>query len=141
MTLNEIIVAARESKLSDNENELRFMLDWCVRYHNNNRNDLQASFAIEAIQRKMELIKADKRHQESIAEQQRIHQQATEQGSSLHGETMGEMVKLKSSVDLIKSSVDRLARTLRIEWWILAAGWIAAIASVAAVALELFLRR
>ena len=69
-----------------------------------------------------------------------LHQQQMEQGKNFHGEAMGEMGKLKTSVDLIKVSVDRLARTRRIEWWILAAGWIAAIASVAAVVLALFLK-
>ena len=60
-----------------------------------------------------------------------LHQLEMEQGKNLHKETMDEL-------DEIKTSVNRLAHTRRIEWWILAAGWIAAVAGVAAVALELF---
>jgi hypothetical protein len=61
-----------------------------------------------------------------------------EQGKNLHQETVGEMGKLKSSVDRLKTSVDRLSRPRGIEWWILAAGWIAAIAAVIAAWIELF---
>ena len=59
-----------------------------------------------------------------------LHQQQMEQGKTLHGETMGEMGKLKTSVDLLKDSVDRLGRPRWIDWAILIAGAIAAIGVV-----------
>jgi len=92
----------------------------------------QQSVAEGLHQQQMEQGK--KIHQESIAEQQKLHQTATEQGKNLHGETMGEMGKIKVSVDLIKTSVERLGRPRWIDWAILVAGAIAAVATV----IELF---
>jgi len=40
----------------------------------------------------------------------------------------------------LKGSVERLTRARTVDWWILAAGWIAAVAAVVAVLLALFLK-
>ena len=51
-----------------------------------------------------------------------------------HGETMRELGELKKSVH-------QLARARCVDKWILIAGWIAAVAAVAGVALAFFLKR
>jgi hypothetical protein len=63
--------------------------------------------------------------QDEIARRERAshHQEETGQNKSLHGETMKE-------IGDIKISVDRLARARWIDWAILIAGSIAAIAAV-----------
>jgi endonuclease IV len=58
-----------------------------------------------------------------------LHQSAMAQGKNLHGETMGELDKLKSSVD-------RLGHPRWIDWAILAVGAIAAIAAVVSLFLK-----
>jgi hypothetical protein len=65
---------------------------------------------------------------------------STEQDGKLHGETKGEMKKLKDSVDLVKNSVDSLARARPVDRWILFVGAIAAAAALIAVALSIFLK-
>jgi hypothetical protein len=65
-----------------------------------------------------------------MLEANKKHNDALEQGRGHHTETKEELKKLKNSVDLVKSSVDRLARARWIDWAILVAGMIAAIATV-----------
>jgi hypothetical protein len=57
-----------------------------------------------------------------------------DQGKNLHGETMGELTK-------IKISVDQLARARCVDKWILVAGWIAAVGAAVAAWFALFPKR
>lgn len=136
--LNEAMAAARDGRLSAKKDEdLKTLLLICRQYVASNPHQTQAvDPTIDALREEIER-RANERIQ---AEARNQHESVMGQGKDHHKETMGEMGKLKTSVDGLKMSVDRLARTRRIEWWILAAGWIAAVAGVAAVLLELFLK-
>lgn len=132
--LNEALKAFREVRLdkkSDDElvSMIRIFRQWQVAQFAG-----EAPQAIEAVEKEIARRQRD-RHQEGA---KTLHQLQMEQGKNLHQETVGEMGKLKSSVDRLKTSVDRLSRPRGIEWWILAAGWIAAIAAVIAAWIELF---
>jgi hypothetical protein len=122
--LNEALKAIQEARLAGkNDKELPRMVAvlqiyLACQYH-----------APPAIKSSIEAIENE------IARRQKDRHQAglMVQGKNLHGETMAELGKLKTSVD-------QLARARCVDKWILVAGWIAAIASVIAVALSIFLK-
>lgn len=128
--LNEAVKAVREVRLDQKSDDDLRSMSRVLRQWQASQYAPEAPHAIEAIENEIARRQKDK-HQEGI---KTLHQLEMEQGKNLHKETMDEL-------DEIKTSVNRLAHTRRIEWWILAAGWIAAVAGVAAVALELFLKR
>jgi hypothetical protein len=70
---------------------------------------------------------AHRTNQKKQIEANHQHQAELGQGKNLHVETMVEIGKLKTSVDLVKSSVDHLARPRWIDWAILIVGAIAAV--------------
>ncbi|MGA3145375.1 MAG: hypothetical protein ABSF10_20430 [Verrucomicrobiota bacterium] len=135
--INEAMAAASQGRLAPkSDEELNALLSACRQYcasnpHGHTFDPTMIALRDEIARRANERDQAEARNQ---------HEAVMGQGKDHHKETMGEMGKLKTSVDGLKTSVDQLARTRRIEWWILAAGWIAAVAGVAAVLLEFFLK-
>jgi hypothetical protein len=115
---------------SQNDEQLRCLHNVCV---NCQGNDLHSRTKAEHIARVIEeLIRANgekKRHDALIAEQQRLHGQATGQAATLHQET-------KSDLGEIKTLVGNLAKPRWIDWVIVIVGTIAAIAAV----ISLFLK-
>lgn len=131
MDHNEAHRLVYQGRLQDikNEDELHSGLAALHLYYASNPNAHWIKASIEAYENEIGRRQKE-RHQE---DSKTLHQQQIELGKALHGETMGEMAKLKISVD-------QLARARCVDKWILVAGWIAAIAAVVAVVLALFLR-
>lgn len=134
MDYSEALKAVQAGKVADIKNldELRSglaSLHLC--YGSNHQPNIKA--AIESFENEI-----SRRTQQESAKT--LQQNEMAQGQNLHRETIGEMGKLKTSVEGLKTSVDRLARPRCIDWWILIAGWIAAIAGVVVVLLSIFLR-
>lgn len=135
MSFDDVLTYAREMRFADkSDQDLHQMLIFCGN-RTGQSSDIystnQIRHTVKMIQEELARRQREKNHKEAIAEQQRLNQKATEQGSTLHAETISEVEK-------IKTSVDRLHRTRRIEWWILTVGAIAAIAGAVAVLIELF---
>src|ERR1039458_2029875 len=103
--------------------ELRSLIRVLHRHYSSQDRSPAVKAAIEAIESELSHRQRDNQQEgEKI-----LNQQAMEQGKNLHAETIGEMGKLKTSVGLLKDSVDRLAKPRLIDWAILIAGIIAAI--------------
>jgi hypothetical protein len=132
--LDGVIIHAREMKFDDkSDDDLRLMLIVCGNQSGQTGDKFstaQVEHAVKMIYEELARRQRAKNQQELIDEQQKLHQAATSQGKALHSETMEELGK-------VKLSVDQLARARCVDKWILIAGWIAAIAALAAVALAL----
>ena len=134
MGIDEVLTHAREMRFADkSEQDLHQMLIVCgnrTGHYSDTYSTSQIPHAIKMVHEELARRQRAKNHQEAIAEQQRLNQKATEQGDTLHKETMGEVGKLKTAVDLVKNSVDHLARPRWIDWAILIVGAVAAIGVV-----------
>jgi hypothetical protein len=134
MSLDDVLTHAREMRFSGkSEQDLHQMLIICGNY-TGQTSDLystnQVRHAIQMVQEELARRQRAKNHHEAIGEQQGLNAKLTEQNQTLHTETMGQVGKLKTSVEQVKASVDRLAGARWIDWAILIAGGVAAIAAV-----------
>jgi maltodextrin utilization protein YvdJ len=140
-SLSDVLTQAREMRFADkSDSDLQQMLIVCGN-HAGQSSDVytttQISHAVKTVHEEISRRQRAKNHQEAIAEQQNLHQKATHQDSELHGETKEEMKKLKDSVDLVKSSVDQLARARTVDKWILIFGAIAALTGIVLIVIAL----
>ena len=124
MNYNDALKAVQAGGTGDVKDldELRDGLSSMHLYYANYR-DPSIKAAIESFEFEI----ARRNQQEHL---RRLHESEMKQGMDNHGKTMDEMGKLKASVDLVKASVDRLAGARWIDWAILIAGVVAAIAAV-----------
>lgn len=129
--LDTALLHAREMRFDDkSEDDLRQMLKICGDHTGQGAGTYtsnQILHAVKMIHEELARRQRDKNHQHAITEQQGLHRNETIQEEQLHGKTMDEL-------KVLKNSVDRLARARWIDWAILVAGVIAAIATV----IELF---
>ena len=102
--------------------ELRSGLASLHRYYGST-HDPSALAAMAAFEN--EIWRRTQKHESGV-----LHNEAMGQSTGHHKETMGELGQLKSSVGLLKQSVDRLARPRWIDWAIFLAGAVAAAAGV-----------
>jgi sRNA-binding protein len=133
MNINDVLAHAREMRFAGkSDDDLHQMLIVCGN-HTGQHSDVYAAnqipHAVKMIHEELARRQRAKNHQEAIAEQQKLHQKAADQAA----ETKAEVIKVKASVDLVKTSVDELKRPRWIDWAILAASVIAAVAAVIAL--------
>jgi hypothetical protein len=134
MNINETLTHAREMRFANkSEDELHQMLIVCGNHAGQSGDrfsEIQIGHAVKMVHEELARRQRAKNHQEAIAEQQKLNQKVIEQGGQFHGETMGEVGKLKTSVD-------KLARARTVDKWILIVGAIAAVAGLAGVVISL----
>ncbi|MGD1089549.1 MAG: hypothetical protein ABR955_12630, partial [Verrucomicrobiota bacterium] len=108
MNINEVLTHAREMRFADkSDDDLHQMLIVCGNHAGqiaDRYSTIQIEHAVKMVQEELARRQREKNHREAIAEQQGSNQKVTEQGKSLHTETMGELEKLKTSVDFMSRS-------------------------------------
>ena len=133
-SLDGVLTHAREMRFADkSQDELHQMLIVCGNHAGQSGDRFsitQIEHAVKMVNEELARRQRAKNHQEAIGEQQGLNAKLTAQNQTLHTETMGEVGKLKTSGEQVKASVDRLAGARWIDWAILIAGGIAAIAAV-----------